>query len=77
MNKTNQLKIQFTEIDVGGELLAISTRQCMAGLGTIGTKCMTQETSTIGRVETCMCNTELCNGSPQEPNEGKNQSIKN
>ena len=61
-------------MDVGGKLHAISARQCVAGLGVIGTKCMTQErVPNAGKVETCICNTELCNGSQDEQNKGKNQ----
>ena len=64
-------------MEAGGKLHAISTRHCMAGLGVMGSKCMTEDHPTIGKVESCMCNTELCNGSPDEPHEGKNQSIQN
>ena len=65
-------------MDAGCKLHTISQRYCQAGFGTIlaqektGTKCMTQEHPTFGKVEMCVCNTELCNGSPDEPHEGKN-----
>ena len=60
-------------MDIGGKLHAISARQCVAGLGVIGTKCTTQEIPNAGKGEICMCNTELCNGSQDEQHKGKNQ----
>ena len=60
-------------MDIGGKLHAISARQCVAGLGVIGTRCISQRTPNAGIAETCICNTELCNGSQDEQHKGKNQ----
>ena len=47
-----------------GKLIFVTIRQCIPGMGSLGNKCFEQEDSNafLGKVEICVCNTDLCNG---------------
>ena len=49
---------------IEGKLTFVTVRQCIPGMGSLGNKCFEQEISDayVGKVETCVCNTDLCNG---------------
>ena len=49
---------------IEGKLTFVTIRQCLPGMGSLGNKCFEQEDSNafLGKVEICVCNTDLCNG---------------